>query len=116
MWGNFGEDVRRERRPLIQDPYDPNAFTRGEWADATGETLEGAYVASSSSRGPSDATRTQVLTSKSLYCPAGADVKPGDRIVTAEGTWYVNARPEADRNPFSGTYSDMEIPLDRTEG
>lgn len=116
MWGNFGEDVRRERRPLIQDPYDPTSFTRGDWDAATSLPLEGAYVAASSSRGPSDATRTQVLTSKSLYVTVGADVQPGDRIVTAEGVWYVNARPEADRNPFTGTYSDMEIPLDRTEG
>lgn len=116
MWGNFGEDVRRERRPLIQDPYNPALFTRGNWADATAETIEGAYVASSSSTGPSDATRTQVLTSKSLYAPAGADVRAGDRIVTVEGIWYVNSRPEGDRNPFSGTYSDVEIPLDMTEG
>ena len=76
-----------------------------------------------------DATRSQILTEKSLYLtdPA-ADVQPGDRIRRGgtldenTGIWsggtvlYVNARPEADTSPFTGWQPVVEIPLDMSEG
>lgn len=126
----FGEDVVRERRQPVIDPYDPGAHVPGSWDDPLDYLpLEQAFVASSSSRAPVSATRHQILTEKSLYLTEPtADVVAGDRIrrggVLDEdtGVWsggevlYVNVRPAADTNPFTGWQPVVEIPLDMTEG
>lgn len=114
-----GEPVTRERRPRIQDPYHPSDSSKtvpGEWADAEGIPVPGAFVASSSSIASTSATRSQVLTSKSLYCKPDADIQVGDRIHTASGVWYVNELPTADVNPFTGWRPVREVPLDGTLG
>lgn len=126
----FGEHVVRERRVPVTDPYDPDATVPGSWGDPLVYlVLEQAFVASSSSAAPSSATRSQILTEKSLYLtdPA-ADVQPGDRIRRGgvlnvdSGVWsggdvlYVNVRPVADTNPFTGWQPVVEIPLDVSEG
>ncbi|ALX66833.1 hypothetical protein [Microbacterium sp. XT11] len=126
----FGEQVVRERRQPVIDPYDPGAQVPGSWGDPLDYlVLEQAFVASSSSTAPVDATRHQILTDKSLYLTdPDADVRPGDRIrrggVLDEqtGVWsggevlYVNVRPAADTNPFTGWQPVVEIPLDMSEG
>lgn len=114
----FGEFVVRERRQPVTDPYDPGAQVPGSW-EGTLDTLEldGAFVASSSSTAQVDATRSQVLTDKSLYCTDPAvDVQVGDRIRRGVDVFYVNARPSADTNPFTSWQPVAEIPLDLTEG
>lgn len=129
----FGEQVVRERRQPVQDPYDPGnpaSQVPGSWEDPLAYlVVEGAFVASSSSSAPVDATRSQILTEKSLYCTdPSVDVQPRDRIRRGgtldedTGTWsggevlYVNVRPAADTNPFTGWQPAVEIPLDMTEG
>lgn len=124
----FGELVVRERRQSVTDPYDPGAQVPGSWEDPLAYLpLDGAFVASSSSTAPVDATRSQILTEKSLYLTdPQADVRAGDRIrrggVLDAGVWsggdvlYVNVRPAADTNPFTGWQPVVEIPLDMTEG
>ncbi|WP_431785376.1 hypothetical protein [Microbacterium maritypicum] len=125
-----GETVVRERRQPVIDPYNPDARVPGSWEDPLAylELVE-AFVASSSSTAPLDATRSQILTEKSLYLTnPSADVKPRDRIRRGgtldedTGVWsggevlYVNVRPAADTNPFTGWQPVVEIPLDMTEG
>lgn len=125
----FGEQVVRERRQPVIDPYDPDTSVPGSWGDPLDYLkVEQAFVASSSSTAPVDATRSQILTEKSLYCTEpSADVQPGDRIRRggtqgADGIWrggevlYVNVRPTADTNPFTGWQPAVEIPLDMSEG
>jgi hypothetical protein len=114
----FGETVVRERRVPVIDPYDPGASVPGSWDDPLAYLdLEGAFVASSSSTAPVDATRAQILTEKSLYLTdPDADVQPGDRIRRGGEIYYVNSRPAADMNPFTGWRPVVEIPLDMTEG
>lgn len=125
----FGEQVVRERRQLVIDPYDPGAPVPGSWGDPlTYLELDGAFIASSSSTAPLDATRSQILTEKSLYLTdPDADVRAGDRVRRGgskggDGIWrggevlYVNVRPAADTNPFTGWQPVVEIPLDMTEG
>lgn len=115
---SFGETVVRERRMPVIDPYDPDALVPGSWGDPLDTlSLEQAFIASSSSVAPADATRRQVLTEKSLYCTdANVDVQVGDRVRRGNETYYVNARPAADTNPFTGWQPIVEIPLDMTEG
>jgi len=125
----FGERVLRERRQPIVDPYDPGATVPGSWGDPLAYfEINSAFVASSSSVAPVDATRAQILIAKSLYCTDPlVDVQPGDRIRRGgtrglDGIWrggevlYVNVRPSADTNPFTGWQPVVEIPLDMTEG
>lgn len=125
----FGEPVVRERRQLVIDPYDPGTSVPGSWeATLTYLELDGAFIASSSSTAPLDATRSQILTDKSLYCTEpSVDVLAGDRVRRGgskgeDGIWrggevlYVNVRPAADTNPFTGWQPVVEIPLDMTEG
>lgn len=125
----FGEQVVRERRQPVIDPYDPDTQVPGSWGDPLDYLeVEQAFVASSSSTAPVDATRSQILTEKSLYCTEpSVDVQPGDRIRRggakgADDIWrggevlYINARPAADTNPFTGWQPVVEIPLDMTEG
>lgn len=125
-----GETVVRERRQPVTDPYDPDTQVPGSWEDPLAYLeLEGAFVASSSSTAPVDATRSQILTEKSLYCTdPSVDVQPGDRIRRGgtfdedAGTWsggdvlYINVRPVADTNPFTSWQPVVEIPLDMSEG
>ncbi len=116
-----GQTVTRERRPLIVDPHDPDHMIAGSWSDV-GDVdklqLTQAFVAPSSSAAAGDATRTQVLTSLSLFLTnPDADVLIGDRIITASSPpLYVNARPEATMSPFTGWRPVVEIPLDLAEG
>ncbi|UOE45475.1 hypothetical protein [Agromyces larvae] len=114
----FGEPVVRERRTPVTNPYDPGATVPGPWDGPLDELpIDGAFIGSSTSTAPSDATRQQVLTSKSLFCVDPAvDVQVGDRIRRGSEVYYVNARPEADTNPFTGWQPVVEIPLDMTEG
>lgn len=120
-----GQKVFRDRRALAVDDYSDTETRSGDWDPALTITLEGAWVASSSSTAPSDATRSQILTAKSLYLTdPTADVQPLDRIRdggTAEdldsGTHYsVDVVPEADTNPFTGWRPVKEVPLENVRG
>lgn len=77
-----GEQIVRERRQMVPDPYRPTVLVPGSWDGPLDRLpIEGAFIASSSSVAPIDATRRQVLTDKSLYCTDTAvDVQEGDRI------------------------------------
>lgn len=112
----FGQNVLRDRRPLIPDPYNAARLVWGDWADAETVTIEGAWVASSSSSLSQTATRVQILTEKSLFCRPDADVQPGDRIRAGGTTYYVTVKPSADTNPFTGWSPVLEVPLEDREG
>ncbi|GAA3947886.1 hypothetical protein GCM10022383_27090 [Microbacterium soli] len=112
----FGESVFRDRRRPVPNPANPDRPLPGSWDDVDTITVDGAFVASSSSMGSADATRSDVLTAKSLYCHPASDVKVGDRIRRGSETYYVHARPEADVNPFTGWHPVVEIPLEMSEG
>jgi hypothetical protein len=113
----YGVTVTRERRKLIPDPYNPDQQIPGDWSDPDLLEIDDAAVLSSSTVGTNDATRTQTLTAKSLYLTdPTADVLNGDRVRVGDDIWYVNARPAADTNPWTGWQPAVEIPLDLTEG
>jgi hypothetical protein len=113
----FGATVYRDRRPQVPHEYTPGETTPGSWDDASTIELPGAFVASSSSNAVPDATRSQILTAKSLYVTdPSVDVQPGDRIRAGAATYYVRVRPEADVNPFTGWQPLLEVPIEATEG
>ncbi|RJT88124.1 hypothetical protein D6T64_12105 [Cryobacterium melibiosiphilum] len=112
----FGQTVTRERRKLIDNPYDPTSPTQGSWDDPDTITVYDAFVASSSSAAVPSATRTQVVTQKSLYCPPATDIVDGDRVKSGSHTYTVDAVPEADVSPFTGWAPPMEVPLVEVSG
>lgn len=113
----FGQTVYRDRRRPVADPYNPASTVPGSWNDPLDTVrLDEAFVASSSSVRVTDATRTQILTAKSLYCDPDADVRAGDRIRVGDETYQVDAKPAADINPFTGWRPPQEIPLKEATG
>lgn len=117
MQFEHGQTVHRDRRKSIPDPYNPANPKPGPWSDADTIDLADAFVASSSSNASSDAIRSQVLSTKSLYVTDPyVDVQVGDRIRVGSSIFYVNEIPESDVNPFTGWQPVKEIPLDHTLG
>ncbi|CAD5999257.1 conserved protein of unknown function [Agreia sp. COWG] len=115
MWEG-GPTVQRDRRQPIPDPRS-GTTKPGPWAEAEAIDIENAFIGSTSSDAPADATRSQIITAKSLYLTdPDADVLPGDRIRAGSDTYFVHVRPAADTNPFTGWQPVVEIPLENTEG
>ncbi|MDQ1174172.1 hypothetical protein QE430_002479 [Microbacterium testaceum] len=112
----FGQTVERDRRAQRPDPYNPDRTVPGPWSEATTITIDGAWVASSSSTRAETATRAQILTEKSLFCQPDDDVLPGDRIRADGVEYFVHVKPAADRNPFTGWQPHLEVPLEDREG
>ncbi|MBW8025294.1 hypothetical protein EOG37_01180 [Clavibacter michiganensis subsp. michiganensis] len=111
-----GITVYRDRRREVPSRY-VNETRPGSWDDVDTIEIPEAFVASSSSSSLRNATRSQILTAKSLYLgDVTADVQPGDRIRFGSSALYVHERPEADTNPFTGWTPVVEIPLESTEG
>lgn len=109
--------MHRDRRKQIPDPYNLSKTTAGPWSDVDTIDLDEAFIASSSSDAVPDATRLELLTLKSLYCPdPSVDVMFGDRIRAGAKVYYVAADTTADVNPFTGWQPAKEIPLKNTEG
>ena len=117
MFGS-AESVIRLRRIRVAAPLAADGTRPGEWTDPV-DALEipNCWVSSSSSNSTATADRVTILTSKSLYAPPRSDVRAGDRIETEDGlVYHVEARPAADRNPFTGWQPLAEIPLTLVEG
>lgn len=116
----FGETVIRERRPRVPNPYNPDEMVAGDWTDELDKLeIEDASIDSRSSIAPASPTRSQVLTTQTLYVDSqdDVDVKVGDRIrVSDDEVYYVNVRPVRGKNPFTGWRPPVEIQLDMTEG
>lgn len=111
-----GESVVRLRRKEIADPYS-GQLTLGDWSDPTEVTLDGAFVASSSTTSQSEAGRTELLEEKSLYLDnPGADVQAQDRIRAGGVVYLIDGMPSADTNPWTGWQPLREIPLRRDTG
>lgn len=122
----YGETVHRDRRNLVDDPYNPARQTTPDWPTADADPanlldtidLDGVYVAASSESALADPVRAQVLIGMSLYSTdRDIDVKIGDRIRDESGLAYsVQVRPRGDINPFTGWAPGVEIPLSGVSG
>lgn len=114
-----GRKVYRLRAGAITDPYSGEQI-RGDWANPDELEIPGAFIASTSTSMLGDATRTQALEAKSLYCDGSFDVQKGDRIRDGEngGPVYTidGIPPAADTNPWTGWTPEREIPLTRWVG
>jgi len=111
----YGEDVVRERRRLVLDPYS-NEQTLADWSDPDKATIEGVAIAPSSSTEPLQDDRRQVITRMSIYCAPGSDVRPADRIRARTGLWEVVGEIADWHNPFTGWNPGVEFELKKVMG
>ena len=110
-----GETVTRLRRQMVLDPYSQEP-TQGTW-DAPDELpIVGAAVAPSSTVEPAVDGRQQVVTSMSLYCASGLDIRPADRIRARSGLWDVIGEEQAWSNPFTGWAPGSEYQIRKVVG
>jgi hypothetical protein len=110
-----GRTVYRQRPKQVWDPY-ANAYVLGDWDDPDELPIPGAFIAQSSTAALGNATRTQALESKSLFCAPDADIQKDDRIRDGADVYPVDGIPAADENPFTGWRPAREIPLTRSVG
>lgn len=114
-----GHTVYRLRAKTMTDPYSKKTVP-ADWSDPDELPIDGAFVAQSSTTSLSNATRSQALEAKSLYCDPETDVQKGDRIRDGETGAPIytidGIPPTGDRNPFTGWQPTREIPLTRSVG
>lgn len=108
--------ILRDRRPRIPDPYNSARTVPGTWADATTVEIRDSFIAPRSSTRDDTATRSQIVTEKSLFGPVGLDIVPGDRIRSGGDTYFVNVHPAEYVSPFDGWGAGIEAPLEEREG
>lgn len=112
----YGEPLVRLRRRMAPDPYSGES-TRSDWSAPDSLDLEGAAIApSSSTERASTFNRQTVITSMSIYGPAGMDVLPGDRIKARTKLWEVTGEKADWRNPLTGWEPGVELPVERMTG
>ena len=110
-----GETVTRLRRQMVLDQYSGES-TQGSW-DAPDElAVSGAAIAPSSTTEPLADNRRMVVTSMSLYCASGLDVKPDDRIRARSGVWDVVGEEQMWSSPFTGWSPGSEYELRKVAG
>lgn len=110
-----GETVVRQRASLVADPYSGES-TKRDWSSPDELELVGTAIAPSSSTEPVSVDRQQVITSMSLYCGAGSDVLPEDRIRARSGLWQVEGEVGDWRNPFTGWAPGAEFRVKKVAG
>ncbi|MDR2294689.1 MAG: hypothetical protein LBE05_05745 [Microbacterium sp.] len=111
----FGETVHRLRPASKVDPYSKKPIP-ADWATAVETEIPGAFVASSSTSRNVTASRTQIVTEKSLYCDPSFDVQPTDRIRAGGVVYTIDGIASADTNPFTGWQPIREVLLTRFTG
>lgn len=115
----YGETVTRLRRLSWTDPYSGESSPR-PWDDEDHEPdaldiEDCAFNPGSSSDVAADG-RSPVTTNPTVYAPAGADVKAGDRLVVRGVAYDVDGNPAEWRNPFTGWEAGLAVTLELVEG
>lgn len=109
-----GERVIRVRpRRTTTDRY---GATVADWSTTTRASLTGCSL---SPRGESEDTtggRQGVIVGYTLYAPAGADIRPTDRIEARGETFEIDGEPGDWRSPYSRRVVGVELALRRVEG
>lgn len=102
----YPHQVTRLRRGLVDHPYGGEPEPAG-WNDPTHPPeklpIGQAVIGPVSSNTSSTVTYEQSSLMAELYCPIGADILPGDRIVDGAGRVYeVKGYPREYVSPYTG--------------
>lgn len=118
---SFGRTVYRLRAGLVTDPYS-GVQVAGDWNNPQSPVpILRAFVAQTSTTMLGDATRSQALEAKSLFCEGTFDIQKGDRIRDGvndtDPTYTIDGiPPSSDVNPYTKRVARREIPLERFVG
>lgn len=86
-----------------------------DWSNATSGTISGCSVQPSGTTLSQDGRILGISDTFTLYMPADADVKDGDRIVYGSDTFVVNGVPR----PWisaSGALDNKQVTIERWDG
>ena len=86
-----------------------------DWDSATSMTISGCSVQPSGTTLTQDGRILGISESFTLYMPANADVKEGDRIQYGEDTYVVNGVPRPWVSPTGGL-NNLQVTIERWEG
>lgn len=111
-----GVRVRVSRRPVISRPGSTESML-GSWTQATVHEVDGVAtdrMVASVIQGDSGDTSLQTST---LFGPALADIRDGDRVTFPDGTIVeVNGIPSREPNMLNGWMPPMSVPVRVTHG
>lgn len=111
----FGETVTRLRGTPVTDPYSAEV-TDLDWANPDALPIPGCGFAPSGSTEPLEQGRSAVITTPTVYAPAGADVLAHDRLIVRGRTWQVKGDPADWRHPMTGWTPGLVIQLEEVAG
>ncbi|MFJ9313797.1 hypothetical protein ACIRN4_06350 [Pimelobacter simplex] len=111
----FGETVTRLRGTPVTDPYSIEA-TDLDWTSPDALPIPGCGFAPSGSAEPLEQGRNAVITTPTVYAPAGADVLAHDRLIVRGRTWQVKGDPADWRHPMTGWTPGLVIQLEEVAG
>lgn len=86
-----------------------------DWSNPARTEVPGCAVAPGTSS-EENAGRTAVIAGLTVYLPAGADVRPADRIEIRGVVYDIDGEPGDWRNPFTDTRAGLEVALRRVTG
>lgn len=99
---DFPDTITRLRAQTVVSPYDPES-TVSDWSLTPDSREYAAFVDAQVSSEQNDAVRESSYTTATVYLPyTSADIRRGDRISYAGGTWTVEGFPVVPKNPFTG--------------
>lgn len=107
-----GETITVVRPATTTDRYG-NAIS--DWTSATRTDIDGCAVAPRSSS-EDNIGRQAVIVGLTVYAPAGADIRPTDRLEVRGDDYEVDGDVGDWRNPFTGSRPGLEVPVKRVAG
>lgn len=107
-----GETITVLRPGSTTDRYD-NVVA--DWTAPTRTDITGCAVAPRSTS-EENIGRQAVIIGLTVYTPAGADIRPSDRVEVRGDVHEVDGEIGDWRNPFTGTRPGLEVQLKRVAG
>lgn len=111
----FPTEIVRLRAALVPSDYNPDDLV-ADWANPDRKPLAG-FVDAQSSAELADPVRSESVTTTTVYLDdVHADIRRGDRVEYAGGTWTIEGFPAAPMNPFTGWQPYLIVSLQLVVG
>ena len=112
MVGTFAHDTITRIRPSIKVLRDSEV---PDWNNATTAEITDCSWQPGSTSLSMDGRVLGISDGVTCYCPAGADVQEGDRIMYEGKTYVINGAPRVWTSP-TGSRSNVQLNLERWQG
>lgn len=111
MLPSWCDETITVKRPALVDSRGTKVK---DWTNATTRTVAGCSVQAGETSMDLDG-RTETTLGGAVYAPPGADIKAGDRIIAAAGTFEVSGEPMPWKSP-TGRVSHVRANIQRWRG